>query len=85
MVLGALGRAPGGIWAPTGPKAEKGSKIAPFYTPGVQLGAQKKVIWRHFMMFCSSCFSRSVFSSIFSDFRVRNRCFFGVADMAEVL
>ena len=33
MVLGALGGAPGGIWAPRRPKAQKNSKIAPFRPP----------------------------------------------------
>ncbi len=33
MVLGALGGAPGGIWAPRLPKAQKNSKIAPFRPP----------------------------------------------------
>ena len=88
VVLGALGGAPGGIWAPSRPKAKKTRK-SEFADPPQGASWEpkfdKNVIWRHFMSFFSSCFSSLDFSSILGDFRLRNWCLFGVADMAQVL
>ena len=76
MVLGALGGAPGGIWAPRWPKAQKNTpKAESLPTPLGTIGEpkfDKNVIWRHFLSFFCRYFSSLDFSTILGDFRLRN-------------
>ena len=43
----------------------------------------QKVTWMIFLMSFYCLFLRLVFKSIFKDFRLRNSCFFGVADIQQ--
>ena len=55
VVLGALGRAPGGIWVPRRPKAEKKlekvSSSTPPKEPNGQPKLDQKVTWRHLLTY----------------------------------
>ena len=76
MVLGALGGAPGGVWAPRWPKAQKKvEKCESLPTPREPAGQpkfDKNVIGRHFLSFFCRYFSSLDFSTILGDFRLRN-------------
>ena len=76
MVLGALGGAPGGIWAPRWPKAQKNTQKtesvpAPLGTSG-EPKFEKNAIGVHFLTFFCRYFSSLDFSTILGDFRLRN-------------
>ena len=65
MVLGALGGAPGGILAPTWPKAQKTSKSdfedPPPRDPVWEPKSEKKVSKKHFSRFLGAFFGVSFF------------------------